>query len=1317
MKSNRFQTHGLPRTGNERPGRLRSTPRHRRRATVLLMVVGLLAMLFVLISAYLAFARYESVTFDIVEEGEVVDASLDNVNDVLLAAVRDQLRNDDGELFGPASQFADIPGYGSSAWLGANEFVMRPAAGLATSGLQGGDLDSLSDNSPRIDAQALWWVRLPAVSRFNASPESPTPGGGYSPVSLMRNYDQSRSPEFSVDDGISYLDLLQTARQPYGDADGDGIPDASFWGNQILTELANQQAGLTTRYPDAGSGSLTFYQSPGAASPSERAAISQWQRFSESARFEVAARMVSHGGMIDLNVKSSPNRWFSERMFHWISGTEQLEFPGDFRDSIDIGGRPYNLLEALELQANEVEADLRYRGGLLPTRNTVQRLQVDQDILPTAPATLAALQLDRDFQSVFARGVDRGANAWQLFNIGTTFGDEPLEYIDRDLGRDPDEDGAAWLKTAVMNAEAYLNASYGIDNARHPLNTVNPRQWLTTVNHSDDIARKLTPPDVPSRTALSTAPVFDGVFAGQLKYYLGNVQEAFDASGAFDLSGSIPKGPAVVERLYSYYYDMLSGHDWSNELPWLRNADAARKSQAWQLAVNTVAFAAPYNASDATYPTVWYSEDPGDTNERVYYGYVPQPYITQIVGVKEYVPPDPNDPEQTEPSINTGVIVELYNPHNRPLQLNEFVLTDSAIAPASSTSSLPNYELQQYEFVTIEFVLGGRSPLLSSVTPSPLAIFTGSSAENLREKTFYLWRFGKDDGAPENYLVDRQEVDLPDVGQLGPQRPFGYSTVVRRMELHAATTQTENLFPLNPGGGGGTRTIAGGPYWSAVAAFDPDNRLDNREVDYANDETDTSLPSALVQSLGSANISGLNPQAPITPLITANPDQQLVDNLPVPGFVSVHGSLRPAAFPTVGFLAFVPRFAHETSSGTGQTAVRRTIGEKLGEYTEDVMPAGLNLNRAPVDVAHMPFFSNRQSAAGDGPFTDDRLGRVPWGQLIFDYFTTFSPEAFDLDGDGENDVDPYQIPGRLNINSAPWFLLAGTPLFGPGINYNPSDRVLEAAGLDPAFHDPDLGLLVMDRDLSNSTERTLITYWLDTRINGQDIYDEQRIVYDDGRPDLIRLGAGLAAAVTSYRDRLPYGADTWNENPYVGAHERQTALNRNAALYDPVRGDPSVDPDEKQRGFITLGELANVLGFDSTRYVGGRFPDGVPRLNDATGTTALQEGDFLRAISLLALLDTHYLTTRSNTFTAYTTLFDRENLQDSVHSQLTLDRTNLLPRLDYYGRTGNVPSDERHLIGQPRFDATGRPVVLQSAETRPRVISERRMNYFSTSFD
>ena len=144
----------------------------------------------------------------------------------------------------------------------------------------------------------------------------------------------------------------------------------------------------------------------------------------------------------------------------------------------------------------------------------------------------------------------------------------------------------------------------------------------------------------------------------------------------------------------------------------------------------------------------------------------------------------------------------------------------------------------------------------------------------------------------------------------------------------------------------------------------------------------------------------------------------------------------------------------------------------------------------------MWIFDNRQDVDSESYFDNSRAGRIPWGLLVFDYFTTLDPDA-DYDGDGRADVDPLRIPGRININAAPWFVLAGLPVV------NPQTEIIHSAS--PAFWSTSSGVMVgnVNAGLSVPLPR----------------FDTSALASATG---WLRLGPYLAQAATSYRDRIRY---------------------------------------------------------------------------------------------------------------------------------------------------------------------------------------------------
>jgi len=59
-------------------------------------------------------------------------------------------------------------------------------------------------------------------------------------------------------------------------------------------------------------------------------------------------------------------------------------------------------------------------------------------------------------------------------------------------------------------------------------------------------------------------------------------------------------------------------------------------------------------------------------------------------------------------------------------------------------------------------------------------------------------------------------------------------------------------------------------------------------------------------------------------------------------------------------------------------------------------------------------------------------------QQLFEYLTVFDPnsDGIDNDGDGTADNGELKVPGRININTAPWFVLAQLPWVSQRVGYN-----------------------------------------------------------------------------------------------------------------------------------------------------------------------------------------------------------------------------------------------------------------------------------------
>ena len=228
------------------------------------------------------------------------------------------------------------------------------------------------------------------------------------------------------------------------------------------------------------------------------------------------------------------------------------------------------------------------------------------------------------------------------------------------------------------------------------------------------------------------------------------------------------------------------------------------------------------------------------------------------------------------------------------------------------------------------------------------------------------------------------------------------------------------------------------------------------------------------------------------------------------------------------------------------------------------------------------------------------LNTLPWGQLLFDYFTALplsNGGPYDLDADGvplslpdmpRVDQGGVRVHGRININAAPWKVLSGLPLV-PLNNIPPAFQAKIAAAVpspDPAVGQPigpDLAKAIAAyRDARSITDAT------GANATGN---------YDDGSPTFGPVG-----------NVENYGRGWTNPAPIV----------------------------RRGTGFMSLGELANVR-HGGAAVVGGPPPGSPYRvdsdqidLDNANNNTQ----DFISAAAVLIALG-DWVSVRSHVFTVY----------------------------------------------------------------------------------
>jgi hypothetical protein len=1306
---------------------------NRRRATILLMVVSILALLFILVSGYLTLARSERTTVAMVQRGAETDEIIKSINNVVISQMRAGWADAYGNLLTGGLEpkpsaptqaqvrdgysYEDCPGERGTAWLASNELVYADDA--------------------RYDAPAsvavskykhAWRVVYSALSSI-------TPGVGRSPASvglLLREnpYDDDNAgngtSEFFVDINSKTNELELNGRFPFMDADGDGVSDASALGSAVAVEIANAMAGhsvLAPRDPTNPQNPNPLNSIPRLDPGNGKYFDELYNRYDQQARYEAAARVISHGGMIALQSPSaSPwNRQFANSMFLWARHQDDNgglgTLPGYSEDEV---------YDALYANSTAIEPLLRRRGGLLPS------FAPSGDATESrVPAILRLVQ--SSFEKTFIPSLIKGdgnpgkLDYWQRFNLAN-----PRTSLD---------EMTAWQLAASLPA-AQINDD--IENNRNSLRlrAYARRQLITTVSNSDELARKQGPDPSPPGVANPAR----GIYPGQLKFFLGELSDQTQLylynTGTQRWVYNRKRGNVLIPRLAGYFEDMLRGHaDWTGE-------PAKRRQQAMMLAVNTVAFAMPrtLNGQDAGFvDVVSYKEtspDPTTNLVNEYIGWGPQPVLTEVVAFNETDPPAGGGGPPADEDV--ALCVEIYNPGDPgsggkdpyALLLRQFAVSINRNSPNDSPSAEGNVWKRLDQTV---FPNAGANPRLLGRG------FTGFAIDDLGSNTVF------------NGPMDNRKISNLAVKRGGNDR---VTVNLWRSDLQNPTNATplERWYLVDqitidyPKGKRWTRTFRDTLRYSQLGNDNgalPDARWativathDDSQKRY---EQEGPEPTRPVKVGDASPTAPPNAGAPQTPLVTMN----------APPFndLNINGALRPRNFPTVGFMLFVPRFTHTQSyDATGAIVVkRRPLSDLLYETWNRYESAGKTV---PADFGHMPIFDNDQTADADGYFADSRVGRIPWGQLVFDYFTTINPDGPDLTPGTSDDLDPYRVPGRININSAPWFVLAGLPIIGPNasgprVGELPLDRAAS-----PTFWDPRLGGLVGRG--ADGTLRHLVYDRASGAIRSRAGIDTEP--YRDTVAGVYRLGTYLAQSLVMYRDGVNLMTiDRGDPNP--GATRFWDAAFRNrppmndpsgpgdpydepmpyrGLQYDKVRGQPGLPPPGSmpvptQAGFLTLGELANVKGFDSTEYrfetndrksgrtrpyPVGAVPGSDPLQNDIAVSGQLSP-DFIKAVSLLALIDSHFLTTRSNTYTVYVSLMDRVQPQRSVRSQLTVDRSNLLPRLlldrDDLDRDGDRTEP---LLEDP--DGPGglppQPIVVQSSGL-PEIMASRQSGYFNAQFE
>lgn len=399
------------------------------------------------------------------------------------------------------------------------------------------------------------------------------------------------------------------------------------------------------------------------------------------------------------------------------------------------------------------------------------------------------------------------------------------------------------------------------------------------------------------------------------------------------------------------------------------------------------------------------------------------------------------------------------------------------------------------------------------------------------------------------------------------------------------------------------------------------------------------------------------------------------------------------AFPTTGTLLMVTRYGHELEAPEESSRPFPLTVAATRQWNDRKKSLDRN-GLARLDNGHMPVFDGDQKATDLDTITEDsetdkkdvRQSRldVPWGQLVFDYFTALPLEElvrlYNLKTMGFNDLptaarmvnlstENYRrvyeaiflyyprmspvaeapsplgprVDGRININIAPWWVLDGLPVLPDVQSWTgtapwPTDwhpladlpvRELESGRMDP-----------QDTTFTNQYD-PVGSMFLDLLI------DE----VPDGPPlELPNVSPTLAKYMVSYRENRE--VDDFNAN-------------------------------HNKPGFVTAGALCDLMArvtIPTVKTKGGNLTDqsfGELRnhLVEATGNnqaSADKPYSYLGYLQILApvVRMQDWVTVRNHVYTIYSVVGDGSLW---LRSQVTVDRTRCLYTQDLPLRITETP--------------------------------------------
>ncbi len=603
--------------------------------------------------------------------------------------------------------------------------------------------------------------------------------------------------------------------------------------------------------------------------------------------------------------------------------------------------------------------------------------------------------------------------------------------------------------------------------------------------------------------------------------------------------------------------------------------------------------------------------DPAEPDLKVY-GLERQPFITEVlIDMPAPIPGPP--PSQFDPG-GTVFAVEIYNPYDVAIDLSAFSLSDVGTRPGP--------------MVVAQSVAGGGAnlvpftdePLGGILAPRSFAVFHG---------------YGSAAGAPGAVQLGADRAfDLNSIIAL--QRDVnGDNVIVDQVDLGAVAAEfiREEILgtPID--------TLTELPNLS-----DP-SETGNLEASIQRDTTENAWRFPVPRYRYSAQVN----------YQTLGIDNSTQATTVDASIRSVHidfadtGVMR-TAYPTTGSMLLLMRHAHLDD---GTTSV------PFNHVHDSLMAQQFRL----IDNGRMPVF-DETFKYHVAPSPDNEVAQgvaaLPWGQLVFDYFTALplrsenvpcnDPNLQALQGYPPVDMDGLRVSGRINLNSAPWSVLSGLPLMD-------MDK----------FNMPDAAGSMKDK-----IRAALYPGALPKAKRASDESDINLPISD--QPG--EIGREFAQAIVAYRDArfIP------SVDPLIAA----------SVSYGPQRGPTTGGLRTKRAGygFLSVGELLNVRHPDAAS-AGDWF------YNADVGAVA-NGGDYVSAVARMVALG-DWVTTKSHVFTIYGT----------VRGQFMEDYAN--------AGTRQASRASLHTVDQKaiRFQTTVDRLPMLFGQTKPTRIGSRMISQYS----